>query len=290
MRVYGLDFTSAPGKGKPLAVGRCLLDGGVLRLDGFDLFEAYGPLEALLRSDGPWIMGCDFPFSHPARLVRECGEHLNRTAFPVRWPMPWEEYLRGVAGMTQESFKALMKSCPPDSRGVREKKRITGKIANAASPMHVDFPPVGLMFHQAARLLLDCPCEVVPLRMNGDDRKLYETYPGVFAERFCGSKSYKEGRKDQWPVRSGRRAAMLDMMRSERFRETYGFTVAINDVHARVMTEDRKADLLDAFICAIQAAWTWNRRGEGYGLPGPDVVDPEVLAFEGWIFDPHCMG
>ncbi|MFZ5428294.1 MAG: hypothetical protein ACOZEN_15120 [Thermodesulfobacteriota bacterium] len=288
MRVNGLDFTSAPGKGKPLAVGRCSLEEGVLSLEGFELYESYGQLEELLRSEGPWVMGCDFPFSHPARLLREAGEHITRTAFPARWPMPWEEYLRGVAAMTPEAFKRLMKSCPPDLRGVRERKRVTGAVARAASPMHVDFPPVGLMFHRGARLLLDCPCEVAPQRMNGDCRKLFEAYPGLFAERFCGGRSYKDGPSEQREKREGRRTAMLAAIRSERFRETYGFTAHFEERHARRMAADRKGDLLDAFICAIQAAWAWTKRHDNYGLPGPEKIDPETLAFEGWIMDPHC--
>jgi len=80
------------------------------------------------------------------------------------------------------------------------------------------------------------------------------------------------------------------MMRSKRIRKRYGFAVDFSGSQARRMAVNRKADLLDAYLCAVQAAWAWGRRNEGYGLPGPDVIDPETLTFEGWIFDPHCMG
>lgn len=38
---------------------------------------------------------------------------------------------------------------------------------------------------------------------------------------------------------------------------------------------------LDALLCAIQAAWAWTQRDQGFGLP--KHVDP----LEGWIADPH---
>lgn len=85
-----------------------------------------------------------------------------------------------------------------------------------------------------------------------------------------------------------RRGGMLEAMRGDRFREVYGFTVSFGEDEARRMREDRKGDLLDSLICAVQAAWAWNRRNDNFGLPGPDVIDPDVLAFEGWIMDPHC--
>jgi hypothetical protein len=285
MRVYGLDFTSAPGKGKPLAVARCFLEGEELALEGFEAFEEYGPLEELLRSPGPWIMGCDFPFSQSARLLQEAPGHVAG----MRWPARWDEYLAAIAAMSPQEFKALMKSVPPDARGVREKKRVAGHAANAASPQHVDFPPVGMMFHRGARLLLNCPCDVVPQRLRGDSRKLFEVYPGVFAERFCGHKGYKDGKKEQAAERRARRENMLALLRGRKLRETYGVSVRIGESHARRMIDDPKGDFLDALVCAVQAAWAWSRRGENYAIPDPEVVAPDVLAFEGWIFDPHCL-
>jgi len=41
--------------------------------------------------------------------------------------------------------------------------------------------------------------------------------------------------------------------------------------------EDGSGDTLDALICAVQAAWGWQRRDSTYGLPA------HVPAGEGWI-------
>ena len=63
-------------------------------------------------------------------------------------------------------------------------------------------------------------------------------------------------------------------------RHHYGFTVAIDDSFLSDLTEDDGGDLLDSVLCAIQAAWAYTHRDEGYGLPA--ACDP----LEGCIVDP----
>jgi hypothetical protein len=46
--------------------------------------------------------------------------------------------------------------------------------------------------------------------------------------------------------------------------------------HADALIDDGSADLLDAVLCAILAAWAWQRRDAGFGLPAFDPL-------EGWI-------
>jgi hypothetical protein len=46
------------------------------------------------------------------------------------------------------------------------------------------------------------------------------------------------------------------------------------------LAEDPTGDSLDALLCAIQAAWSWNQREHRFGAPV--FVDP----LEGWIADP----
>ena len=45
----------------------------------------------------------------------------------------------------------------------------------------------------------------------------------------------------------------------------------------KLVVEDGSGDLLDAAICAVQAAWGWQRRKSNYGLPA------DAPAGEGWI-------
>ena len=43
------------------------------------------------------------------------------------------------------------------------------------------------------------------------------------------------------------------------------------------------ADALDSLLCAVQAAWAYTRRDEGWGVP------PECDRNEGWILDPALL-
>ena len=46
------------------------------------------------------------------------------------------------------------------------------------------------------------------------------------------------------------------------------------------LADDPTGDRLDAFLCAVQAAWAWTHRASGYGAP------PDLDPLEGWIADP----
>ena len=64
----------------------------------------------------------------------------------------------------------------------------------------------------------------------------------------------------------------------ERPLTDYGFRVVAD----WSLAEDPSGDQLDALLCAIQAAWTWTQRKNGFGAP--QDTDP----LEGWIADPAC--
>jgi len=49
------------------------------------------------------------------------------------------------------------------------------------------------------------------------------------------------------------------------------------------MINDPSGDQLDALLCAVQAAWSWLRRDEGYGVPA------RADLLEGWITDPALI-
>ncbi|MBA2712447.1 MAG: DUF429 domain-containing protein, partial [Rubrobacteraceae bacterium] len=69
MRIYGLDFTSAPGRRKPLIVLGCTLRGDSLRIDDSVTLTDFGGFEDFLQWPGPWVCGMDFPFGQPRSLV-----------------------------------------------------------------------------------------------------------------------------------------------------------------------------------------------------------------------------
>ena len=52
---------------------------------------------------------------------------------------------------------------------------------------------------------------------------------------------------------------------------------------ADVQVNDSSGDILDALLCSLQAAWSWSRRNNGYGIPA------NVNKLEGWITDPELL-
>ena len=109
MRIYGLDFTSAPGRRKPLIALGCALEGGTLRVEGSETLIDFGGFEDFLQRDGPWVCGMDFPFGQPRSLVAALG-----------WPESWEGYVGEVARLSKEEFegaiRADMATRPPGSK------------------------------------------------------------------------------------------------------------------------------------------------------------------------------
>ena len=60
----------------------------------------------------------------------------------------------------------------------------------------------------------------------------------------------------------------------------YGISVDLSEALRRGCVDDAEGNLLDAVLAAVQAAWSWVRRKDGYGVP----QDCDLL--EGWIVDP----
>ncbi len=61
MRIFGLDFTSAPGSRKPITCARCELYDNILIVQTCQLFSTFKDFEHFLWQDGPWIAAsCHF--------------------------------------------------------------------------------------------------------------------------------------------------------------------------------------------------------------------------------------
>src|SRR5437879_8956473 len=73
MKIFGVDFTSAPCRRKAITVAAGRLKGMTLVIEGIERLETFSAFEALLARPGPWIGGFDFPFGLPAELCRDLG-------------------------------------------------------------------------------------------------------------------------------------------------------------------------------------------------------------------------
>jgi hypothetical protein len=273
VKIFGLDFTSAPGRRKPLIVLGCTLEGDSLRVEESETLTDFGGFEDFLQRRGPWVCGMDFPFGQPRTLIATLG-----------WPESWEGYVGEVGRLPKEEFEGKIRAdMELRPAGSKWRYRLADRRSGSRSAMMLFRVPVGKMFYQGAPRLLASGVRVEPCRRNGDERVAIEAYPAVVARRFLGRTAYK---RDGVPDTSERRSAretLLAGLESAVLREIYGFAVEMDARWRDEFIRDPSADTLDSLLCAVQAAWAYEKRDEGYGVP------PECDPDEGWILDPALL-
>lgn len=273
--LYGLDFTSAPRRRKPITAARCRRDGDRLVVEAFEDFLDFPAFEAFLQRPGPWLAAMDFPFGQPRKLIEN-----------LEWPRRWEGYVETVAAFGSKArFRAILKAYrEPRPPGDKQHPRAIDALSRSQSPMTVCGTPVGLMFFEGAPRLLRSGCRVLPLRPQGDPaRTVLEGYPALVARSLIGRRSYKtESAAQDTPERRQARADLVAGLHSEPLRLRYGVVVALDPPVAERLVVEHPADRLDALLCAVQAAWASERDDRGI----PSHADP----LEGWIADPALGG
>ena len=262
MRIYGVDFTCAPRRAKPITVAAGTLAEDVLVLEALERLTSFEEFEALLARPGPWVGGFDFPFSLPRALVRDLG-----------WPQGWKALVAHCASLSrQELRQALDAYRAKRAVGTKYVHRATDLPAGSSSPMKLVNPPVALMFHEGARRIAWSGVHV-PALAKGDARRVaLEAYPGLLARRQLGIRdSYKsDTRREQTSARMAVRRRIVEALKRGR-----PLGIRLETRLEKQLVADGSGDLLDAAICAVQAAWAARR--PRYGLPS--AVPPG----EGWI-------
>ncbi|MGE0875225.1 MAG: GNAT family N-acetyltransferase [Burkholderiales bacterium] len=266
MSIYGVDFTSAPGKAKPITVVSGRLQGTRLAVDAIECVHDFAAFEAFLGRPGPWTCGFDFPFGLPREAVRALG-----------WPQDWEQLTRHCRRIGRTAFAAasarLRGSRPA---GDKYPMRRGDKAAGSHSPMKCVNPPVGWMFLEGASRLADAGVHVPGMRAGDPRRIALEAYPGFIARRVIGRASYKSARAGLLDApRRKARARLIDGLEAD--AAALGVSLRLDARLKAQLLAEAAGDLLDAAICALQAAWGWQRRDAGYGMPS--AMDP----LEGWI-------
>ena len=274
MKVLGLDFTSAPTRNKPITLAICHYNGGLLTVRDFRPLPDFAGFEAVLASNGPWIAGIDFPFGQARKLVEN-----------IDWPDTWEGYVRAVDELGKEGFEAALGSYrAPRAVGDKQHLRTIDALADSRSPMMLAGVPVGKMFFQGAPRLLRSGCSIVPVRPTDDSRVVIEAYPALVARRWAGRRGYKsDDKKKQNREKEDARRDIVAGLRSPEFSSIYGFSIALEEDLAKQFILDPSADKLDSLLSAVQAAWAYDRRNAGYGVP------PDCDVLEGWIPDPSMV-
>ena len=272
MRILGIDFTSAPGRRKNIAIAEGRLADGVLSIEQVRGFPSFEDFENALSLPGPWIAGIDFPFGQPRELIEA-----------LSWPREWTSYVAHVHGMGKAIFEKILagysEQQPPGHRRLR---RDTDRLARSQSPMNLVNPPVGKMFFQGSPLICRCGASIVPCAPNDDNRVIVEAYPALAAEALAGTRHYKGGSTvEQETTRREARSSIAKGLTGKPCSARYGVTVCLGEETHAALVNDRTADLLDAVLCAVQAAWSFGQ--SRYGVPTKH--DP----LEGWIVDPALL-
>jgi hypothetical protein len=263
--ISGVDFTSRPRKQKPITVATGRMRGRAFELEGIEEYCDWGSFESWLQHHGPWVAGFDFPFGLPREAMRDLG-----------WPATWHELLLHCRSLGRENFRtALDRYRESRPVGNRYAHRTTDLPAGSHSPLKLVNPPVGLMFLEGAPRLLKAGV-TIPGLLKGDPQRIaFEAYPG-FAVRQIVKGSYKnDAPAKQTPQRTRARKAIVAALIST--DNPFGFAMSASQRTLNSLVRDASGDRLDAVLCALQAAWAWQRRADSYGLPSR--IDP----LEGWI-------
>jgi hypothetical protein len=269
VKVLGIDFTSRPSARKPLTCTVCDFEpNGLLRFEELLSWETYSEFENALRSTGPWIAGIDFPFGQSRTFITNAG-----------WPNDWGSYVAHAAAFGRDGFRQALEHYKSNrSPGDREHRRATDVLASSVSPQKLYGVPVALMFFEGARRLLASGVTIPHLLTGDPERIAVEAYPGVLARTLIGRRSYKhDSRRRQTADQLDARRAILAELTGDGFRSGWGFGV----IAPPGLATDPTGDRLDSLLCAVQAAWAWTRRTEGFGAP------PALDLLEGWISDPN---
>ncbi|HZE60870.1 MAG TPA: DUF429 domain-containing protein [Burkholderiales bacterium] len=264
MRIHGVDFTCAPRAAKPITAACAVLQNTVLKIERVEGLATFAEFEALLARRGPWVGGFDFPFSLPRELIRDLG-----------WPTDWPKLVAHCGTFDRLRFRAALDAYRNTRQpGNRYAHRATDHPAGSSSPMKLVNPPVALMFHEGARRLLASGAHLPALHDGDRTRVALEAYPGLVVRKQLGIRdSYKsDTRADQTPARRRVRKRIVEALKAGK---PLGIRLRCATGLERALVADGAGDLLDAAICAVQAAWASQQ--PRYGIPA------DAPAGEGWI-------
>ncbi len=267
--IHGVDFTSAPRKAKPITIATGRIRAGALDLEALDELDNFHAFEAWLARPGPWVAGFDFPFGLPRQALRD-----------LDWPQTLPELTRHCTALGRPAFRAALdrhRAARPV--GTKFCYRRGDASASAHSPLKLVNPPVALMFLEGAARLVNAGIDI-PGMVAGDPRRVaLEAYPGFAVRQIFASRvpvSYKNDARAKQTLDQHRiRKRILGTIVAD--QTPFGIPLRASSGLLRALQSDGRGDLLDAALCALQAAWAWQRRDRRYGLPAG--IDP----VEGWI-------
>ncbi len=263
MQLHGIDFTSAPSRRKAITIASGVLDGHILRLQALTCLHDFPTFEAWLHQPGPWLGVFDLPFSLPRELI----ETLD-------WPRQWAPMMAHFGALSRLEVRTRFKAfCDARAVGNKFAHRRTDGPAGSSSSMKWVNPPVAYMLHAGVPRLLAAGVTLYGMHPGDPDRIALEGYPGMVARSIIRGSYKNDELRKQTDARRAVRVAMLETLQIG----AYPFGIALDaGSFLPALMDDGSGDLLDAVLCAVLAAWAWQRRETRFGLPEFDPL-------EGWI-------
>lgn len=270
--LLGCDFTSAPGRRKPitLAVGRS--DRGRVQLERIERFETLDAWARRIAAPGHWVGGFDLPFGLPRELV---------TA--LDWPTDWADCMAFYGGLSRATIRETFAAfCDARPAGSKFAHRATDRPAGSSPSMKWVNPPVAFMLHAGVPRLMAAGLTLPGLLAGDGTRVGLEAYPGLLARSVLGTVPYKSDEKaKQTPQRLIARKTLVNALENGQARllQADGLRLKLTYAQRDALADDASGDSLDAVLCLLQAAWAERRHHAGdarWGLPDFDPL-------EGWI-------
>jgi len=136
MRVFGLDFTSAPSPRKPITCAIGELREATLLIEDTKALPTFAAFEEFLQQEGSWIASFDFPFGQPRKLLTN-----------LHWPQTWEGYIQHCAALGKTLFEETLIQYHANSpAGSKPHSRAPDTLAGARTSMLLRGIPVGMVF------------------------------------------------------------------------------------------------------------------------------------------------
>ncbi|WP_422017399.1 DUF429 domain-containing protein [Roseateles sp.] len=263
-RVFGIDFTSAPRRAKPIRVAEGHRQGAVVRLVGLTALSSLDAFSGWLAQPGPWVAGLDLPFGLPRELVEQLG-----------WPTDYAALMAHYASLSREEIRDRFAAfCDARPAGAKFAHRGCDGPAGASPSMKWVNPPVAWMLHAGVPRLIAAGVHLPGLLAGDKSRVALEAYPGLLARELIGRRSYKSDAKAaQTPERLIARKDIVEAL--EQGRTRLGSRLKLSHAQRDDLVADASGDSLDAVLALLQAAWASDRPRHGW----PQGVDP----LEGWI-------
>ncbi len=268
MEILGVDFTSRPTKQKSIAVARGHLHQDEFRLVSVDQIDTFEGFEALLLERGPWIAAFDFPFGLPREFCTEIGWLKPSTS--------WSAVTKKLAAISREDLSNHCRAyCDARPVGSKFAHRAVDRLAGSSPSMKWVNPPVVYMLKEGAPRLLAAGVDI-PGQHHGDkSRVALEAYPGFLARSITKASYKNDQRAKQTPALLAARQHIIASLLSGQY--SLSIKLVATKTMQKALQQDASGDSLDAVLCALQAAWAYQRRDQNFGLPAQ--IDP----LEGWI-------